>query len=89
MSRGSLHRLSAFTTQPDGGNPAGVWIGEAHPDVDAMQRIAAEVGYSETAFLSPAEGFRRAVRYYSPEAEVSFCGHARIAAGVLLGELAR
>jgi PhzF family phenazine biosynthesis protein len=65
----------------------GVWIGEA-PDVDAMQRIAAEVGYSETAFLSPAEGFRRAVRYYSPEAEVSFCGHASIAAGVLLGELA-
>ena len=88
MPSGSLHRLSAFTTQPEGGNPAGVWIGDALPDVDTMQRIAADVGYSETAFLAPAEGLRRTVRYFSPEAEVSFCGHATIAAGVLLGELA-
>ncbi|MFP4350750.1 MAG: PhzF family phenazine biosynthesis protein [Desulfococcaceae bacterium] len=88
MTSGSLYRLSAFTTRPEGGNPAGVWIGDALPDVDTMQRIAAEVGFSETAFLAPAEGLSRTVRYYSPEAEVSFCGHATIAAGVLLGELA-
>lgn len=36
-----------------------------------MQRIAAEVGFSETAFVAPAEGFERTIRYYSPEAEVS------------------
>jgi PhzF family phenazine biosynthesis protein len=52
-----------------------------------MQAVAAEVGYSETAFLAPASGLDRTVRYYSPEAEVPFCGHATIAAGVLLGEL--
>jgi PhzF family phenazine biosynthesis protein len=51
-----------------------------------MQRIAAEVGYSETAFVAPASGFDRTVRYYSPEAEVSFCGHATIASGIVLGE---
>jgi PhzF family phenazine biosynthesis protein len=51
-----------------------------------MQRIAAEVGYSETAFLAPAAGYARVIRYYSPEVEVSFCGHATIAAGVLLAE---
>ena len=50
-----------------------------------MQRIAAEVGYSETAFLAPdgsGEPGRWRVRYFSPLAEVPFCGHATIAAGV-------
>lgn len=83
---GSLRRLAAFTTTPEGGNPAGVWIGDALPDPETMQRIAAEVGFSETAFVAPEVGFDRTVRYYSPEAEVSFCGHATIATGVALGE---
>lgn len=83
----ALHRLSAFTTDPSGGNPAGVWIGEELPSPAEMLRIAADVGFSETAFLAPTTGNRRTVRYYSPEAEVPFCGHATIAAGVHLGEL--
>lgn len=83
---GTIHRLTAFTSDPSGGNPAGVWLGEALPDRASMLRIAAEVGYSETAFVAPTRGAARTVRYYSPEAEVSFCGHATIAAGVLLGE---
>jgi PhzF family phenazine biosynthesis protein len=87
MMAGSLHRLSAFTGTPDGGNPAGVWIGEALPDGATMQRIAAEVGYSETAFVAPERGSVRTVRYFSPAAEVPFCGHATIAAGVQLGDL--
>jgi PhzF family phenazine biosynthesis protein len=87
VTTGTLHRLAAFTTRPDGGNPAGVWIGEALPDAATMQRIAAEVGFSETAFVAPSAGPERVVRYYSPEAEVTFCGHATIAAGVALGGL--
>lgn len=83
---GVLHRLAAFSTTPDGGNPAGVWVGDALPAPEEMQRIAAEVGYSETAFVAPDRGADRTVRYYSPEAEVSFCGHATIATGVVLGE---
>ena len=86
MDSGSLHKLAAFTDRPEGGNPAGVWVGQALPDPGTMQRIAAAVGFSETAFVAPARGHRRIVRYYSPEAEVSFCGHATIAAGVVLGE---
>ena len=82
---GTLQRLAAFTTLPDGGNPAGVWIGETLPSVEEMQRIAAEVGYSETAFIAPGHGRQRNIRYYSPEAEVPFCGHATIATGVALG----
>ena len=86
MASGSLHRLSAFSNSPEGGNPAGVWIGVTLPERDVMQQIAAEVGFSETAFVAPASGWNRTIRYYSPEAEVSFCGHATIATGVVLGE---
>lgn len=85
MSGDSLLRLSAFSDNGRGGNPAGVWIGDMLPDPATMQRIAAEVGYSETAFVAPSTGPIRQVRYFSPEAEVSFCGHATIAAGVALG----
>ncbi len=82
-----LLRLAAFTLDPTGGNPAGVWIGPKMPAAAEMQRIAADVGYSETAFLAPdgtgrAAAFR--VRYFSPAAEVPFCGHATIASGVAL-----
>jgi PhzF family phenazine biosynthesis protein len=85
MTSGSLYRMSAFSRSPEGGNPAGVWIGDGLPTTAVMQQIAAEVGFSETVFVAPANGWNRIVRYYSPEAEVSFCGHATIAAGVVLG----
>src|SRR4051794_20245943 len=86
---GTLLRLAAFTTVPTGGNPAGVWIGDALPTDDEMLATAADVGYSETAFLAPAtprEPGRFDVRYFSPLAEVPFCGHATIASGVALAE---
>jgi PhzF family phenazine biosynthesis protein len=86
---GTLLRLAAFTTHPNGGNPAGVWIGERLPAEAEMQRTAAEVGYSETAFVAPdGSGVpgRFRVRYFSPLSEVPFCGHATIAAGVVLVE---
>jgi PhzF family phenazine biosynthesis protein len=86
MDSGMLYRLSAFTTTLAGGNPAGVWVGEVLPDRETMQQIAAEVGFSETAFVVPRQGVARSVRYYSPECEVPFCGHATISIGVLLGE---
>lgn len=82
-----LRRLTAFSDDPAGGNPAGVWLGETLPAPAEMLGIAAEVGYSETVFLAPAGKRDYTVRYYSPRAEVSFCGHATIAAGVLLGSL--
>lgn len=74
-------RYSAFTTDPRGGNPAGVVLDAGHLGDEEMLRIAAEVGYSETAF---AAGDR--VRYFSPLAEVDFCGHATIATAVVLAE---
>ena len=76
-------KLAAFSDGNIGGNPAGVLISDAHPSEAEMQRIAAEVGFSETAFAYSAENAWR-VRYFSPEAEVPFCGHATIALGAAL-----
>ena len=79
-------RYAAFTLSPAGGNPAGVVL-DARGLTDAdMQRIAAEVGYSETVFLFPRDGKAFHARYFSPKAEVPFCGHATIAASVAYAE---
>lgn len=79
----TVERLAAFCHGDAGGNPAGVVISETLPDEAAMQRIAAEVGYSETAFAARQGGAWR-VRYFAPTIEVPFCGHATIALGAAL-----
>jgi PhzF family phenazine biosynthesis protein len=78
-----LLRIAAFSDGSAGGNPAGVALCETLPGVADMQRIAAEVGFSETAFAAPAGDAWR-VRYFAPESEVPFCGHATIALGAAL-----
>lgn len=81
----NIQRISAFSDGNTGGNPAGVLIDNELPTEDKMQQIAAEVGYSETAFAKPEkDGWR--VRYFSPESEVPFCGHATIALGAALAK---
>ncbi|MRW92210.1 PhzF family phenazine biosynthesis isomerase [Duganella sp. FT80W] len=80
-----VHKVAAFTAGEEGGNPAGVMIRAALPEEPAMQRIAAEMGYSETVFAAPqGDGWR--VRYFSPDGEVPFCGHATIALGAVLAQ---
>ncbi|RKS80032.1 PhzF family phenazine biosynthesis protein [Motilibacter peucedani] len=80
-------RYAAFTTTPEGGNPAGVVLDATGASDVEMQAVAAEVGYSETAFVTEGAGTRAArVRYFSPLVEVDFCGHATIATGVALAE---
>ncbi|MEU2794082.1 PhzF family phenazine biosynthesis isomerase [Streptomyces sp. NPDC007100] len=81
-------RYSAFTDRPDGGNPAGVVLDAQELDAAEMLRIAAEVGFSETAFVSATEapGSTHRIRYFSPRAEVDFCGHATVATAVALAE---
>jgi len=79
-----VQHLAAFADGNQGGNPAGVVISDALPDAQTMQRIAAEVGYSETAFAA-RNGDRWDVRYFAPVGEVPFCGHATVALGAALG----
>lgn len=82
-----VRRYAAFTTDPGGGNPAGIVLDAGDLTTAEMQRIAAEVGYSETGFAIPAGKPRHyRVRYFSPLTEVDFCGHVTIATAVLLAE---
>jgi PhzF family phenazine biosynthesis protein len=79
-------RYAAFTLDPAGGNPAGVVLDATGLDGPAMLAVAAQVGFSETAFLSARPDGELDVRYFSPRAEVPFCGHATIAAAVAHAE---
>jgi PhzF family phenazine biosynthesis protein len=79
-------RYAAFTTDPSGGNPAGVVLDARGLDDAAMQTIAVDVGYSETAFVTGESDGVHQVRYFSPKAEVPFCGHATVATAVALAE---
>lgn len=79
----NILKIAAFSDREQGGNPAGVWIGDVLPDETAMQNVAAEIGFSETVFAAPVDGKWR-VRYFSPMSEVPFCGHATIALGMAL-----
>jgi len=81
-------RYAAFSRDPSAGNPAGVVPDASGLDAAQMLRIAADVGFSETAFLVPdtADPRHLRVRYFSPLAEVPFCGHATIASAVALAE---
>ena len=82
----SIQKIAAFSVNDQGGNPAGVLISDNLPEAEEMQKIAAEVGYSETVFAMPDNDNWR-VRYFSPESEVPFCGHATIALGAALASL--
>lgn len=80
-----VDRIAAFSDGPAGGNPAGVLIADTLPSEAEMQKIAADVGYSETAFAAP-QGAGWRVRYFAPVGEVAFCGHATIALGAQLAQ---
>jgi len=75
-------RYTAFSADPAGGNPAGVVLDASSLSDAEMLAIAADVGYSETAFLTAGTGraYRGAV-LQSPLVEVAFCGHATVAHG--------
>jgi PhzF family phenazine biosynthesis protein len=76
-------RYAAFTDDPRGGNPAGIVLDASELDDAAMLAIAADLGYSESAFITDKSEMR--IRYFSPLAEVPFCGHATVATAVALG----
>ncbi|MEI8593088.1 PhzF family phenazine biosynthesis protein [Photobacterium sp. Hal280] len=80
-----IQHISAFSDGSTGGNPAGVVLCDSMPGTDVMQTLAAEIGYSETVFAAPDQSGWR-VRYFSPEVEVDFCGHATIALGAVLAK---
>ena len=81
--------VDAFTDRPFGGNPAGVvLLGDApFPSEGLMLQVAAELRYSETAFVRRLSATEYHVRYFTPAAEVELCGHATVATFALLHRL--
>jgi phenazine biosynthesis protein PhzF family len=78
--------VDAFTDKPFGGNPAGVVLlnSDSFPKEELMLKIAAELRYSETAFVRRDGEKEFTIRYFTPKAEVELCGHATIASFFLL-----
>jgi PhzF family phenazine biosynthesis protein len=81
-----IYQIDAFTDEPFKGNPAGVMIVDEQTDSDRMQKIAAEMNLSETAFIIP-KGDIFEIRYFTPAVEVPLCGHATLASGHIIYEL--
>ena len=75
--------VDAFTEKIFGGNPAGVCVMENFPPEELMRNIAMENNLSETAFAVKEENFYR-LRWFTPAAEVDFCGHATLATAYVL-----
>ncbi|MEU8529349.1 PhzF family phenazine biosynthesis protein [Streptomyces sp. NPDC048629] len=74
--------VDAFTDRPFAGNPAGVLLLDAFPDDHWLQKVAAEVNLSETAFAHPLPAGGEAdwaLRWFTPTTEVDMCGHATLA----------
>ncbi|MFN8124056.1 MAG: PhzF family phenazine biosynthesis protein [Thermoleophilia bacterium] len=78
--------VDAFTGAPFAGNPAAVCVtAQPLPD-DLMQRVAAEMRHSETAFLVPRPDGEWSLRWFTPSVEVDLCGHATLASAHALWE---
>ncbi|PSK88786.1 PhzF family phenazine biosynthesis protein [Murinocardiopsis flavida] len=84
-----IHIVDAFTDKPFAGNPAGVCVlphGD-WPQDDWMRRVAAELGFSETAFVLPMSAAPEsdwAIRWFTPLVETNLCGHATLASAHVL-----
>ena len=79
--------VDVFTDELFGGNPAGVVClpeGTDFPDDEWMRKTAAELRYSETAFVKQTGDKEFHVRYFTPAAEVDLCGHATIGSSYAL-----
>lgn len=73
--------VDAFSDEIFGGNPAGVVLlndGQEFPSDAIMLKTAAELRYSETAFIKKIEQGKFNIRYFTPASEVDLCGHATI-----------
>jgi trans-2,3-dihydro-3-hydroxyanthranilate isomerase len=67
--------LDVFAQHPLSGNQLCVVLDGAGLDTDLMQRIAQEIGFSETTFVTEAGGDGYAMRIFTPAAEMPFAGH--------------
>jgi PhzF family phenazine biosynthesis protein len=79
--------VDSFTSTRFAGNPAAVCLPAHELSAATMQQVAAEIGFSETAFVQPAaDGQRYHIRFFTPKQEIPLCGHATLAAAKIILE---
>ena len=76
--------LRVFTRDGEGGNSLGVVTDILGLDDDKMQRIATDLGFSETIFLRWFDEPRPQARIFTPTYEMPFAGHPLVGAAWLL-----
>lgn len=84
-----IWRIEAFAEGSLQGNPAGVVLlptDGAWPDDNALQSLAKDIGFSETAYVRPQSDGKLQLRWFTPAVEVDLCGHATLAAAFALWE---
>ena len=78
--------VDAFTSEKFKGNPAAVCLPDTVLAEDTMQNIAAEIGFSETAFIKQISGNSYSIRFFTPKIEIPLCGHATLASSKIIFE---
>jgi PhzF family phenazine biosynthesis protein len=79
-----IYFVDAFTSEKFKGNPAAVCLPGKNLDNDTMQKIATEIGFSETAFIKQITGNTYSIRFFTPKIEIPLCGHATLASSKIL-----
>ena len=83
-----IFQVDSFASRAFEGNPAAVCLLDRERADGWMQRVAAEMNLSETAFLLEVGGGFR-LRWFTPTTEVPLCGHATLATAHVLWETGR
>ena len=80
----TIYQVDAFADRLFAGNPAAVLILDAFLPDETLQAIAQENNLSETAYAVRTGEGRYDLRWFTPGAEVPFCGHATLATAHVL-----
>ena len=76
--------VDSFTDEKFKGNPAAVCLPDTELDSKTMQKIATEIGFSETAFIKQISDNVYSIRFFSPKTEIPLCGHATLASSKIV-----
>jgi PhzF family phenazine biosynthesis protein len=79
-----IYFVDSFTSEKFKGNPAAVCFPESTLEEDTMQKIAAEIGFSETAFIEHISDDTFSIRFFTPKIEIQLCGHATLASAKII-----
>lgn len=76
--------VDSFTREKFKGNPAAVCLPDTELEVETMQKIATEIGFSETAFIKQITDNTYSIRFFTPKIEIPLCGHATLASSKII-----